>query len=94
MQAQASKERLTLHSTMCFDCEIGLWTLCLTFILRACSGARVTIAEIDPICALQATMEGYSVAPLEVRRPKPYAIMRTSCMPPPPLMTHAARRLP
>jgi adenosylhomocysteinase len=28
-------------------------------------GARVTIAEIDPICALQATMEGYSVRPLE-----------------------------
>ena len=26
----------------------------------------MTIAEIDPICALQATMEGYSVAPLEV----------------------------
>jgi adenosylhomocysteinase len=25
----------------------------------------VTISEIDPICALQATMEGYSVAPLE-----------------------------
>ena len=23
------------------------------------------VAEIDPICALQATMEGYSVAPLE-----------------------------
>jgi hypothetical protein len=30
-----------------------------------CAGARVTISEIDPICALQATMEGYSVAPLE-----------------------------
>ena len=29
------------------------------------AGARVYIAEIDPICALQATMEGYSVAPLE-----------------------------
>ncbi len=28
-------------------------------------GARVTIAEIDPICALQATMEGYSVQTLE-----------------------------
>jgi adenosylhomocysteinase len=25
----------------------------------------VTISEIDPICALQATMEGLSVAPLE-----------------------------
>ena len=29
------------------------------------AGARVTISEIDPICALQATMEGLSVAPLE-----------------------------
>jgi adenosylhomocysteinase len=29
------------------------------------AGARVYVAEIDPICALQATMEGYSVAPLE-----------------------------
>jgi adenosylhomocysteinase len=28
-------------------------------------GARVTITEIDPICALQATMEGYTVARLE-----------------------------
>ena len=32
---------------------------------RGRAGARVTISEIDPICALQATMEGYSVAPLE-----------------------------
>ena len=29
------------------------------------AGARVYVSEIDPICALQATMEGYSVAPLE-----------------------------
>jgi adenosylhomocysteinase len=29
------------------------------------AGARVYISEIDPICALQATMEGYTVAPLE-----------------------------
>ena len=29
------------------------------------AGARVVIGEIDPICALQATMEGYTVAPLE-----------------------------
>merc|ERR1711869_151226 len=28
-------------------------------------GARVVIAEIDPICALQACMEGYSVVTLE-----------------------------
>merc|ERR1712050_473017 len=29
------------------------------------SGARVIISEIDPICALQACMEGFQVAPLE-----------------------------
>uniref|UniRef100_A0A7S3QKK0 Adenosylhomocysteinase n=1 Tax=Dunaliella tertiolecta TaxID=3047 RepID=A0A7S3QKK0_DUNTE len=28
-------------------------------------GARVVVSEIDPICALQASMEGYQVAPLE-----------------------------
>ncbi|MGV8087246.1 MAG: adenosylhomocysteinase [Candidatus Woesearchaeota archaeon] len=29
------------------------------------SGARVIITEIDPICALQAVMEGYKVCPIE-----------------------------
>merc|ERR1711920_538035 len=29
------------------------------------AGGRVIIAEIDPICALQACMEGFQVAPLE-----------------------------
>lgn len=29
------------------------------------AGARVVVSEVDPICALQATMEGYTVAPLE-----------------------------
>mmetsp|Transcript_35031 Transcript_35031/g.77956 ORF Transcript_35031/g.77956 Transcript_35031/m.77956 type:complete len:486 (+) Transcript_35031:51-1508(+) len=29
------------------------------------AGARVIVSEIDPICALQASMEGYQVAPLE-----------------------------
>jgi adenosylhomocysteinase len=29
------------------------------------AGARVIVSEIDPICALQACMEGYTVAPLE-----------------------------
>jgi len=29
------------------------------------AGARVIVSEIDPICALQATMEGYQVAPIE-----------------------------
>src|SRR6185295_13393375 len=28
-------------------------------------GARVVVAEIDPICALQAAMEGYQVATLD-----------------------------
>merc|ERR1711907_161526 len=34
------------------------------FAMRGC-GARVLIAEIDPICALQACMEGFQVATLE-----------------------------
>jgi adenosylhomocysteinase len=29
------------------------------------AGGRVVVSEIDPICALQAAMEGYQVAPLE-----------------------------
>merc|ERR1711967_177938 len=29
------------------------------------AGARVVVSEIDPICALQACMEGYQVAPIE-----------------------------
>eukprot|EP00245_Coleochaete_scutata_P013542 TRINITY_DN5545_c0_g1_i1.p1 TRINITY_DN5545_c0_g1~~TRINITY_DN5545_c0_g1_i1.p1 ORF type:complete len:487 (-),score=138.03 TRINITY_DN5545_c0_g1_i1:661-2121(-) len=29
------------------------------------AGARVIVSEIDPICALQATMEGYQVLPLD-----------------------------
>ncbi len=29
------------------------------------AGARVIVAEIDPICALQAAMEGYQILPLE-----------------------------
>ncbi|PRW32849.1 S-adenosyl-L-homocysteine hydrolase [Chlorella sorokiniana] len=29
------------------------------------AGARVIVSEIDPICALQASMEGYQVAPLD-----------------------------
>merc|ERR1711937_984322 len=29
------------------------------------AGARVIVSECDPICALQACMEGYQVAPLE-----------------------------
>jgi adenosylhomocysteinase len=28
-------------------------------------GARVLVTEIDPICALQAAMEGYEVMPME-----------------------------
>ncbi len=33
-------------------------------------GARVLITEIDPICALQACMEGYEVLPMEEAAPK------------------------
>merc|ERR1712217_322830 len=34
------------------------------FAMRGC-GSRVMIAEIDPICALQACMEGYQVTTLD-----------------------------
>merc|ERR1712193_452866 len=34
------------------------------FAMRGC-GARVIVTEVDPICALQACMEGFQVAPLE-----------------------------
>ena len=44
----------------------GLWRcwkrLC-TF--DACYGARVIVTEIDPICALQAAMEGFEVNTIE-----------------------------
>merc|ERR1711966_250059 len=29
------------------------------------AGARVIVSEIDPICALQAAMDGFQVAPIE-----------------------------
>ncbi len=34
------------------------------------SGARVTVSEVDPICALQAAMDGYDVQTLEDMAPK------------------------
>ncbi|MEM6412333.1 MAG: adenosylhomocysteinase [Pseudomonadota bacterium] len=34
------------------------------------SGARVTVAEVDPICALQAAMDGYDVQTLETMAPE------------------------
>lgn len=34
------------------------------------SGARVTVSEIDPICALQAAMDGYDVQTIETMAPK------------------------
>jgi adenosylhomocysteinase len=34
------------------------------FAMRGC-GARVLVSEVDPICALQAAMEGFQVIPLE-----------------------------
>ncbi len=35
-----------------------------SFAMRGC-GARVLVAEVDPICALQAAMEGFQVMPIE-----------------------------
>ncbi|MEL7452003.1 MAG: adenosylhomocysteinase [Pseudomonadota bacterium] len=34
------------------------------------SGARVTVSEVDPICALQAAMDGYDVQTLETMAPQ------------------------
>ena len=34
------------------------------------SGARVTVSEVDPICALQAAMDGYDVQTLETMAPE------------------------
>ncbi|MEI2777149.1 MAG: adenosylhomocysteinase [Tetrasphaera sp.] len=43
-------------------------------------GARVIVTEIDPICALQAAMEGYQVAPLdEVIEAADIVITATGC---------------
>merc|ERR1712066_658718 len=38
------------------------------FAMRGC-GARVLVTEIDPICALQASMEGFQVVTLESAAP-------------------------
>src|SRR5699024_1422961 len=43
-------------------------------------GARVIVTEIDPICALQATMEGYQVARLdEVVGQADFVVTATGC---------------
>ena len=46
-------------------------------------GARVIVTEIDPICALQAAMEGYQVATARGRRSR----RPTSSSPPPATRT-------
>jgi adenosylhomocysteinase len=48
----------------CLVCGYGDVGKGSAFALRGC-GARVLIAEIDPICALQACMEGFQVVTLE-----------------------------
>ena len=40
------------------SCSYGPW-------LTSCQGAQVVVTEIDPICALQAAMEGYRVLTIE-----------------------------
>lgn len=49
--------------------------------LRACGlGARVTVCEVDPICALEAWMEGFAVAPIaEATRDADLVISATGC---------------
>jgi adenosylhomocysteinase len=49
------------HAVVCGYGDVGKGSAAS---LRA-QGARVTVTEIDPICALQACMEGYSVSTLE-----------------------------
>ena len=46
-------------------------------------GARVIVTEIDPICALQASMQGYEVRKLDERR----STRPTSSSPPPATRT-------
>ena len=50
-------------------------------------GARVVVTEIDPICALQAAMQGYEVRTLEKSSAKP-----TSSSPPPATRTSSRPR--
>ncbi|WP_354701298.1 Adenosylhomocysteinase [Paraconexibacter sp. AEG42_29] len=49
------------HAVVCGYGDVGKGSAAS---LRA-QGARVTVTEIDPICALQACMEGYAVSTLE-----------------------------
>ncbi|UTI65853.1 adenosylhomocysteinase [Paraconexibacter antarcticus] len=49
------------HAVVCGYGDVGKGSAAS---LRA-QGARVTVTEIDPICALQACMEGYSVSTLD-----------------------------
>jgi adenosylhomocysteinase len=49
------------HAVVCGYGDVGKGSAAS---LRA-QGARVTVTEVDPICALQACMEGYSVQTLE-----------------------------
>ena len=53
-----------LAGKVCVVCGFGDVGKGCAVALRA-QGARVVITEIDPICALQACMEGYTVVPLE-----------------------------
>src|ERR671939_2225114 len=55
---------LMLSGKLCVVCGYGDVGKGSAASLRA-QGARVTITEIDPICALQACMEGYDVKTLE-----------------------------
>merc|ERR1712203_478504 len=48
----------------CLICGYGDVGKGSAFVMRG-SGARVIVAEIDPICALQACMEGFQVATLD-----------------------------
>ena len=44
------------------------------------AGARVKVTEVDPICALQAAMEGFEVVTLEDAAPTADIVITTTCL--------------
>src|SRR5471030_589785 len=43
------------------------------------AGCRVLVSEVDPICALQAAMEGYEVVTMEDAAPRAYIFVTATC---------------
>ncbi len=78
--AETSRDRQTVSATKDHAGRDAGWQVRRGLRLRRCRqglrrfaaayGARVVVTEIDPICALQAAMEGYEVATVEDILPK------------------------